>query len=75
MLFELLINSNSYYIMTYYIYQRSEFGFVKQLGFTFDKDQAIKKAKQLASGLYGKFCIEVHYNGTKSEKVFETKSN
>ena len=61
--------------MTYYIYQRSEFGFVKQLGFTFDKDQAIKKAKQLASGLYGKFCIEVHFNGVKSEKVFETKSN
>ena len=75
MLFELLINSNSYYIMTYYIYLRSEFGFVKQLGFTIDKDQAIKKAKQLASGLYGKFCIEVHFNGVKSEKVFETKSN
>ena len=60
--------------MTYYIYQRSGFGFVKQLGFEFDKSQAIEKAKRYASNLYGDFTIEVHANGVKSEKVFDSKA-
>ena len=60
--------------MTYYIYQRSGFGFVKQLSFEFDKSQAIEKAKRYASNLYGDFTIEVHANGVKSEKVFDSKA-
>jgi len=59
--------------MTYYIYQRSAYGFVKQLGFAFDKSQAIEKAKHYATNLYGDFAIEVHANGVKSEKVFDSK--
>jgi len=59
--------------MTYYIYQRSAYGFVKQLGFAFDKSQAIEKAKRYATNLYGDFAIEVHANGVKSEKVFDSK--
>ena len=60
---------------TYYIYQRNEYGFARQLGFAFDKEEAIKRAKQYASNLFGGFRIEVHYNGVKSEKIFETSSN
>ena len=60
---------------TYYIYQRNEYGFAKQLGFSFKKEEAIKKAKQYASNLFGGFTIEVHYNGVKSEKIFETTNN
>ena len=63
--------NESIYIMTYYIYQRSEYGFVRQLGFAFDKKEAIEKAKRYASGLYGSFTIEVHANGVRSEKIFE----
>jgi len=59
--------------MTYYIYQRNAYGFVKQLGFAFDKSQAIEKAKQYATNLHGDFAIEVHANGVKSEKVFDSK--
>jgi len=59
--------------MTYYIYKRSAYGFVKQLGFAFDKSQAIEKAKRYASNLCGDFAIEVHANGVKSEKVFDSK--
>ena len=60
--------------MTYYIYQRNAYGFVKQLGFAFDKSQAIEKAKQYATNLQGDFAIEVHANGVKSEKVFDSKA-
>ena len=59
--------------MTYYIYQRSAYGFVTQLGFAFDKSQAIEKAKRYATNLAGDFAIEVHANGVKSEKVFDSK--
>jgi len=68
-----LLTQNYYYKMTYYIYQRSAYGFVKQLGFAFDKSQAIEKAKRYATNLYGDFAIEVHANGVKSEKVFDSK--
>ena len=67
------LQTSKFTTMTYYIYQRSAYGFVKQLGFAFDKSQAIEKAKRYATNLYGDFAIEVHANGVKSEKVFDSK--
>ena len=56
----------------YYIYQKNEYGICKQLGFAFNKAQAIEEAKKYANKLFGKFSIEVHFNGAKSVKVFDT---
>jgi hypothetical protein len=69
------LNVKQLQIVFYFLrYERSAYGFVKQLGFAFDKTQAIEKAKRYASNLYGDFAIEVHANGVKSEKVFDSKA-
>ena len=60
--------------MTYYIYHRKPTGFVKQLGFAFDKAEAIKKAKAYA--MHQRLDVEVHGRRnlqTHSVKIFEVE--
>ena len=63
--------------MTYYIYRRDESGFVMQLGWEWSADKAISQAKNYITNLlpkYGNYTVEVHANGVKSEKVFDSKA-